>query len=166
MWPFIWTNLNSFHQRILYAVFGWNLPIGAGEEDEKCEKGAVRFMTNAKIDEIKISKYTEVFLLHIFNWHLNCKIHQLLDIIFLYKHRTKPLNVARVNRLSWISIINRAQSLFKASVYHVCHFVPICQKDTKRLMHWKNYFKCAKSLEHFSAMTTHLLNILCHTYYI
>ena len=31
--PFIWTNLNSFHQGILCAKFGWNWPSGCGEED-------------------------------------------------------------------------------------------------------------------------------------
>ena len=36
--PFIWTNLNSLHPRMLCAKFGWNWPSGSGEEDEnvKC----------------------------------------------------------------------------------------------------------------------------------
>ena len=32
-WPFIWTNLNLLHPRMLYANFGWNWPSGSGEED-------------------------------------------------------------------------------------------------------------------------------------
>ena len=32
--PFIWTNLNLLHQRMLCAKFGWNWPSGTGEEDE------------------------------------------------------------------------------------------------------------------------------------
>ena len=32
--PFIWTNLNPFHPRMLCANFGWNWPSGSGEEDE------------------------------------------------------------------------------------------------------------------------------------
>ena len=32
--PFIWTNLNPLHPRILCAKFGWNWPSGFGEEDE------------------------------------------------------------------------------------------------------------------------------------
>ena len=32
--PFIWTNLNLLHQRVLCAKFGWNWSIGSGEEDE------------------------------------------------------------------------------------------------------------------------------------
>ena len=32
--PFIWTNLNSLHPRMLCAKFGWNWPSGSGEEDE------------------------------------------------------------------------------------------------------------------------------------
>ena len=31
--PFIWTNLNPLHSRILCAKFGWNWPSGSGEED-------------------------------------------------------------------------------------------------------------------------------------
>ena len=31
--PFIWTNLNPLHPRIIYAMFSWNWPSGYGEED-------------------------------------------------------------------------------------------------------------------------------------
>ena len=31
--PFIWTNLNPLHQRMLCAKFGWNSPSGSGGED-------------------------------------------------------------------------------------------------------------------------------------
>ena len=31
--PFIWTNLNSLHPRMLCAKFGWNWASGSGEED-------------------------------------------------------------------------------------------------------------------------------------
>ena len=31
--PFIWTNLNPLHPRMLCAKFGWNWPSGFGEED-------------------------------------------------------------------------------------------------------------------------------------
>ena len=30
--PFIWTNLNPIHPRILCAKFGWNWPSGSGED--------------------------------------------------------------------------------------------------------------------------------------
>ena len=33
-WLFIWSNLNSIHQRILCAKFGWNWSSGYGEEDQ------------------------------------------------------------------------------------------------------------------------------------
>ena len=32
--PFIWTNLNPLHPRMLCAKFGWNWPCGSGEQDE------------------------------------------------------------------------------------------------------------------------------------
>ena len=32
--PFIWTNLNPLHLRMLCAKFGWNCPNGSGEQDE------------------------------------------------------------------------------------------------------------------------------------
>ena len=32
--PFIWTNLNPLHPRMLCAKFGWNWPSGSGEEDK------------------------------------------------------------------------------------------------------------------------------------
>ena len=32
-WPFIWTNLNPLHSRMLCAEFGWNWFNGSGEED-------------------------------------------------------------------------------------------------------------------------------------
>ena len=31
--PFIWTNLNPLHPRMLCAKFGWNWPSGSGEKD-------------------------------------------------------------------------------------------------------------------------------------
>ena len=31
--PFIWTNLNSLHRRMLCIKFGWNWPSGSGEHD-------------------------------------------------------------------------------------------------------------------------------------
>ena len=31
--PFIWTNLNPIHQRMLCAKFGWNWPRGSGEDE-------------------------------------------------------------------------------------------------------------------------------------
>ena len=34
-WPFIWTNLNSLHPRMLCDMFGWNWPTGSGEDDFK-----------------------------------------------------------------------------------------------------------------------------------
>ena len=33
VWPFIWTNFNPPHPRILCAMFGWNWSSGCGEED-------------------------------------------------------------------------------------------------------------------------------------
>ena len=33
VWPFIWTNINLLHPRMLCAKFGWNWPSGFGEED-------------------------------------------------------------------------------------------------------------------------------------
>ena len=34
-WPFIWTNLNPFHQRMLCVKVDWNWLIGSWEEDFK-----------------------------------------------------------------------------------------------------------------------------------
>jgi hypothetical protein len=31
-WPFIWTNLNSLHPRIICTKFGWFWPAGSGED--------------------------------------------------------------------------------------------------------------------------------------
>ena len=36
--PFIWTNLNPLHPRMLCAKFGWNWSSGSGEVRSKCEK--------------------------------------------------------------------------------------------------------------------------------
>ena len=33
MWPFIWTNLNFLHPRMLCAKIGWSWTSGSGEED-------------------------------------------------------------------------------------------------------------------------------------
>ena len=35
--PFIWTNLNHLHPRMLCAKFGWNWPSVSGEEDENVQ---------------------------------------------------------------------------------------------------------------------------------
>ena len=33
-WPYIWTNVNSLHPRMLCSKFGWNWPRGSWEENE------------------------------------------------------------------------------------------------------------------------------------
>ena len=35
VWPFIWTNLNPLHPRMLCTKLGWNLPCGSWEKDFK-----------------------------------------------------------------------------------------------------------------------------------
>ena len=37
-WPFIWTNLNSLHPKMLCAKFGSNWPTGSGEEVENVKR--------------------------------------------------------------------------------------------------------------------------------
>ena len=46
--PFIWTNLNSLHSRMLCAKFGWNLLSCSGEEDEN---GKIYRRTDRQTDD-------------------------------------------------------------------------------------------------------------------
>ena len=49
-WPFIWTNLNPLHPRILCAKFGWNWPNGFGEEDENVKNLQTDGQTDRQTD--------------------------------------------------------------------------------------------------------------------
>ena len=48
--PFIWTNLNPLHPRILCAKFGWNWPSGSGEEDENVKSFQTDRQTDGRTD--------------------------------------------------------------------------------------------------------------------
>ena len=50
MGPFIWTNLNPLHPRILCAKFGWNWPSGSGEEDENVKSLQTDRQTDGRTD--------------------------------------------------------------------------------------------------------------------
>ena len=49
-WPFIWTNLNPLHPRMLCAKFGWNWPSGSGEEDEHVKSLQTDRQTDGQTD--------------------------------------------------------------------------------------------------------------------
>ena len=48
--PFIWTNLNPLHPRMLWAKFGWNWPCGSGEEDENVKSLQTDGQTDRRTD--------------------------------------------------------------------------------------------------------------------
>ena len=48
--PFIWTNLNSFHPRMLCAKFGWNWPSGSWEEVKNRKSLQTDWRTDRKTD--------------------------------------------------------------------------------------------------------------------
>ena len=48
--PFIWTNLNPLHLRMLCAKFGWNWPSGSGEEDENVKSLQTDRQTDRRTD--------------------------------------------------------------------------------------------------------------------
>ena len=48
--PFIWTNLNPLHPRMLWTKFGWNWPCGTGEEDENVKSLQTDGQTDGQTD--------------------------------------------------------------------------------------------------------------------
>ena len=48
--PFIWTNLNPLHPRMLCAKFGWNWPSGSGEEVENRKSLQTDGQTDGRTD--------------------------------------------------------------------------------------------------------------------
>ena len=48
--PFIWTNLNPLHPRMLCAKFGWNWPSGSGGEDENVKSLQADRQTDRQTD--------------------------------------------------------------------------------------------------------------------
>ena len=48
--PFIWTNLNLLHPRMLCAKFGWNWPSGSGEEVENVKSLQMDRQTDRQTD--------------------------------------------------------------------------------------------------------------------
>ena len=44
--PFVWTNLNPLHPRMLCAKFGWNWPSGSEEEDENVKSLQTDWQSN------------------------------------------------------------------------------------------------------------------------
>ena len=55
VWPFIWTNLNPLHQRMLCAKFGLNWPSGSGEEYENVKSLLTDGQTDDGRQAIRIS---------------------------------------------------------------------------------------------------------------
>ena len=50
VWPFIWTNLNSHHPRMLCAKFGWKWPCCSWEEDENVKSLQTDGQTDRQTD--------------------------------------------------------------------------------------------------------------------
>ena len=48
--PFIWTNLNLLHPRMLCDKFGWNWPSDSGEEDENVKSLQTEKQTDKQTD--------------------------------------------------------------------------------------------------------------------
>ena len=49
VWHFIWTNLNSFHPRMLWVRFGWNWHSGSGNEDKNVKSLQWQWRTTDKV---------------------------------------------------------------------------------------------------------------------
>ena len=55
IWPFIQTNLNSFHPKMLCTMFGWNWPTGSGEDKNVKILQTDRWMTGDQRSLLEIS---------------------------------------------------------------------------------------------------------------
>ena len=60
-WPFIWTNLNPLHPRMLYAKFGWNGPSGSEEEVENVKSLQTDRQMDKPMDNRRSEKLTWAF---------------------------------------------------------------------------------------------------------
>ena len=68
--PFSWTNLNSLHQKMICAKFGWNWPKGSGDWRWKSEKFTTTSTTMTDNGQILSEKLT---------WALNLKKEKFTD---------------------------------------------------------------------------------------
>ena len=79
VWPFIWTNLNPHHPRMLCAKFGWNWPCCSWEEDENVKSlqtdGQTDRQTDRRTDDGQqaIRKSQLSFQLR---WAKNCMLYK------------------------------------------------------------------------------------------
>ena len=74
------------------------------------------------MDKMNYFKICMIFLLHIFDWHLNCKIHQVLSFIFRFQRRTKPFTAVV---LAHVHEIKKSHSFFFIQL--IRHVLPVCQ---------------------------------------
>ena len=86
MWPFIWTNLNPIHPRILCAKFGWNWPCGSGEEDENVKSLQTDRQMDGQTDDGRqvIRKAHLSFQLRWGKKPMSLLLFELSDILYMH----------------------------------------------------------------------------------
>ena len=77
--PFIWTNLNPLHLRMLCAKFGWNWSTGSGEEDEN-----VKSLQRRRRQRHRRRRTTDKFWSEKLTWAFGSGELKTWDSTFLY----------------------------------------------------------------------------------
>ena len=81
VWPFIWTNLNPLHPRMLCARFGWNWSSGSLQEDENVKSLQTERHTNRLTDRRRTKSDQKSPLELQLRWAKNYKIDSLLTLL-------------------------------------------------------------------------------------
>ena len=71
--PFIWTNLNPHHPRMLCAKFGWNWPSGSGEEDENVKSLRQRRQRQRRTTDLRLRWDNKRYLIMTLTSHVKKK---------------------------------------------------------------------------------------------
>ena len=80
--PFIWTNLNPHHQRMICAKFGWNWPSGSGKEDENVKS----LLSLQQRQQWQWQQTTDKFWSEKPTWAFSSGELKQEHVFFLYRH--------------------------------------------------------------------------------
>ena len=110
-WPFIWTNLNPHHPRILCAKFGWNWPCCSWEEVQNVKCLQTDGQTDGRTDRRTNDGQQEIRKAHL-TFQLRCAKNCMLFKHCNYNVSKRLLfhNFSRSNCKSYINTTSQTSS--------------------------------------------------------
>ena len=119
-WPFICTNLNQLHPRILPTKFGWNWPSGSGEEVENVKSLQTDRRTTG--DQNSSGELTINSVAGTHNTPVRCTI-QIITSIQITRHQSFLKTIA-----TWVMYDNSSIVILHLKIYQYIAWIVPCLK--------------------------------------